>query len=44
MLLNEDKNILENILESSSENETLIRIVLSRFLFRENDVYEKVSI
>lgn len=44
MLLNEDKTILENILESSSENETFIRIVLSRFLFRENDVYKKVSI
>lgn len=44
MILNEDKTILDNILESSSENETFIRIVLSRFLFRENDVYKRVSI
>ena len=44
MILNEDKTILDNILESSSENETFIRIILSRFLFRENDVYKRVSI
>ena len=44
MILNEDTTILDNILESSSENETFIRIVLSRFLFRKNDVYKKVSI
>ncbi|MBS6184979.1 MAG: ABC-F family ATP-binding cassette domain-containing protein, partial [Clostridium celatum] len=44
MILNEDKSILNNILESSSENETFIRIVLSRFLFRESDVYKRVSV
>lgn len=44
MILNEDTTILDNILESSSEKETFIRIVLSRFLFRKNDVYKKVSI
>lgn len=44
MILNEDKSILDNILESSSENETFIRIVLSRFLFRESDVYKRVSV
>lgn len=44
MILNEDTTILDNILESSSEKETFIRIVLSRFLFRKNDVYKKVSV
>lgn len=43
-ILNDEETIISNILESSSESETFIRIVLSRFLFKENDVYKKVSV
>lgn len=43
-ILNEDKTIIDNILETSSQNQTFIRIVLSRFLFRENDIYKRVSV
>lgn len=41
--LNEEKSILENVKYNSSYNETFIRINLSLFGFREDDVYKKVE-
>lgn len=43
-ILNEEESILDNIKESSSFNETFIRIVLARFLFRNDSVYKKVKV
>lgn len=43
-ILDDDKSILENIKESSSLNETFIRIVLARFLFRVDTVHKKVGV
>ncbi|MGM9531515.1 ABC-F type ribosomal protection protein CplR [Intestinibacter sp.] len=41
--LNEEKSILENVKYNSSYNETFIRINLSLFGFREDEVYKKVE-
>ena len=38
------KSVLDNIKENSSFNETFIRIVLARFLCKEEEVYKKVSV
>ncbi|MGL5353001.1 MAG: ribosomal protection-like ABC-F family protein [Clostridium sp.] len=43
-ILNSKKTILENIKEESSLDETYIRIVLSRFLFRNIEVHKKVDV
>lgn len=43
-LLDEDKTILENVKEDSSFDETFIRIVLARFLFRRDSIYKKAGI
>lgn len=43
-ILNSEKTILENIIEDSSLNETYIRIVLARFLFKTESVHKKVSV
>lgn len=43
-VLKEDKSVLDNIKENSSFNETFIRIVLARFLCKEEEVYKKVSV
>lgn len=43
-ILNSEKTILENIKEESSLDETYIRIVLSRFLFRNIEVHKKVDV
>lgn len=43
-ILDEEKSILDNIKESSSFNETFIRIILARFLFRTDSVYKKVHV
>lgn len=43
-ILNEGKSILENIQLSSKQNETLMRIVLARMHFRDDDVYKKVNV
>lgn len=43
-ILKEQKSILENMQISSQQNETMIRIVLARMHFREDDVYKKVAV
>src|SRR5690625_1077275 len=43
-ILKERKSILENIKLSSKKNETLIRTVLARMHFWDDDVYKKVAI
>jgi len=42
--LDTEKSILENVQSSSKQNETLIRIVLARMHFFNEDVYKPVSI
>src|SRR5699024_3366850 len=43
-ILKEQKSILENIQLSSKQNETIIRTVLARMHFWDDDVYKKVAI
>ena len=43
-ILKEQKSILENIQLSSKQNETMIRTVLARMHFWDDDVYKKVAI
>ncbi|MBC5630560.1 ABC-F type ribosomal protection protein [Clostridium sp. NSJ-6] len=43
-ILDQNKTILENVMEDSSFNQTFIRITLARFLFKEDSVYKKVSV
>lgn len=43
-ILNEEKSILENTQLTSKQNETLIRTVLARMNFRNDDVYKKVNV
>ena len=43
-ILNKDKTILENIKESSSLDESIIRINLNNFGFAGEDVFKKVSV
>ncbi len=43
-ILNPNKTILENIQLSSKQNETMIRTVLSRMHFWDDDVYKKVAL
>ncbi|RPF55155.1 Vga family ABC-F type ribosomal protection protein [Abyssicoccus albus] len=43
-ILNDEQSIIENVQSSSSQNETLIRTVLARMHFWDEDVYKKVGI
>lgn len=43
-ILNEEKSILENVQSSSSHDQTLIRTVLARMHFFEDDVYKPVKV
>lgn len=43
-ILDENKTIIENILESSIYLESDVRNMLARFLFKRDDVYKKVSV
>lgn len=43
-ILDNDKTILENVMEESIYDETFGRIILARLLFREEDVYKKVGV
>lgn len=43
-ILDQNKTILENVMEDSSFNQTFIRISLARFLFKDDLVYKKVSV
>lgn len=43
-ILDRNKSILENIMDTSIYNESFIRILLARFLFKREDVYKKVSL
>jgi macrolide transport system ATP-binding/permease protein len=42
--LNEDKSIINNVMENSIYNETFVRILLSRLLFKRDDIYKKVGV
>lgn len=43
-ILDKEKSILENVSETSSQEETIIRTVLARLRFFRDDVYKKVDI
>ncbi|MBZ2174211.1 ABC-F type ribosomal protection protein [Schnuerera sp. xch1] len=43
-ILDEEKSIIDNIMDSSIYDETTIRTILARFLFKRNDVYKKVNV
>ena len=43
-ILDENKSIIENIMETSIYDETTIRIMLARLLFNREDVYKKVKV
>jgi macrolide transport system ATP-binding/permease protein len=43
-ILDEDKTILENVLEESIYDETFARIVLARLLFKNEDVHKRVGV
>lgn len=43
-ILDEDKTILQNLMENSHFDETFVRILLARLLFRRDDVHKKVSV
>lgn len=42
-ILNENKSIIENMIESNIYDETTVRIILARLLFKREDVYKKVK-
>jgi macrolide transport system ATP-binding/permease protein len=42
-ILNEDKSILENVMETSTYDETFARILLSRLLFKSEDIQKRIS-
>lgn len=43
-ILNEELSILENVMENSIYDETFARILLSRLLFKKEDVYKKINV
>jgi len=43
-ILDKEKSILENVKETSKQNETLIRTVLARMRFFDDDVYKPVNV
>ncbi|MTI48679.1 MAG: ABC-F type ribosomal protection protein [Firmicutes bacterium] len=43
-ILDENQTILANVLKDSIHSETFVRILLARLLFRNKDVYKKVSV
>ncbi|MBU5485219.1 ABC-F type ribosomal protection protein [Clostridium sp. MSJ-11] len=43
-ILQENLTIIENVMESSIYNETFVRILLARLLFKEEDIYKKISV
>lgn len=43
-ILNEEKTILQNVMDSTDYNESFVRIVLSQLLFFKDDVFKKVSV
>ena len=43
-ILDEDKTILENVMETSIQSMSFCRTILARLLFKRDDVYKKVSI
>lgn len=43
-ILNEELSILENVMENSIYDETFARILLSRLLFKKDEVYKKIKV
>ena len=43
-ILKEDLSILENVMENSIYDETFARILLSRLLFKKEEVYKKINV
>jgi macrolide transport system ATP-binding/permease protein len=43
-ILDEEKTILENVIHESVYDETFVRILLARLLFRGEDIYKKVNL
>lgn len=43
-ILNEDKSILENVMEDSIYDEKFCRKILSRLLFKREEVYKRISV
>lgn len=42
-ILDEEKSVIENVMEESVYDETLTRILLARLLFRSEDIHKKVN-
>lgn len=42
-ILDKDKTILENVMESSIHDENFVRLILARLLFKGDKIYEKVD-
>lgn len=43
-ILDDSKTILDNVMTSSVQKESVVRTVLARLLFRREDVFKKVSV
>ncbi|PRR83471.1 ribosomal protection-like ABC-F family protein [Clostridium vincentii] len=43
-ILNEELSILDNVMDNSIYDETFARILLSRLLFKKEDVYKKINV
>lgn len=43
-ILDENKSIIENVMENSIYNETFARILLANLLFKKDDIYKHVSV
>ncbi|NLW22547.1 MAG: ABC-F type ribosomal protection protein [Tissierellia bacterium] len=43
-ILDENRTILENVMETSIYDETTVRVILARLLFKREDVYKKVKV
>ena len=43
-ILKEELSILENVMENSIYDETFARILLSRLLFKKEEVYKKIKV
>lgn len=43
-ILNDNFSIIENVMESSIYDETFARILLSRLLFKNEDIYKKINV
>ena len=43
-ILNEQLSVLDNVMETSVYDQTTVRIILARLLFKRDDVYKPVAV